>query len=215
MLLRMSALLVWALAAAGAVFWGVRGFAAGKPVPPGTPMAMPAPVVTNGPLVKLFGLPPRAVEAAPEVAPEESRFKLLGVVAPKHAGSAGGVAVIAVDNQPAKHFRVGTAIDGDAVLLAVSARGAEVGPRGGPAAFDLQLPDPESLPRPSMPAQPGMVGRTGIQAPNATMPPIQGALPPHQALPMPGRPQPLPTPNGVPVQPQPQQDVMTDEEEEE
>ena len=54
----------------------------------------------------------------------------------------GGYAIVSLDNQPARTWRVGASIDGNTSLLSVSKRGAEFGPPGGPTAFSLQLPEP-------------------------------------------------------------------------
>jgi len=71
-------------------------------------------------------------------------FKLVGVVAPREsvAGSE-WVALIAVDEEPARAFIVGATVKGDIVLREVSARGAILGPREGSVAIALDvLPPP-------------------------------------------------------------------------
>ena len=50
---------------------------------------------------------------------------------------------MAVGDQPARAWRTGSAVDGDTVLLSVSQRGVQLGPRGGPATTTLTLPDPD------------------------------------------------------------------------
>ena len=90
-------------------------------------------------LSKLLGAAAVQASAAP-VARADSRFKLVGVVAaPSPAATAQSVAVIAVDGKPARAFRVGAAVDGDTLLLAVRARSIDLGPRGGPIAGTLEL----------------------------------------------------------------------------
>ncbi len=201
MLLKIIALLVWALAAASAVFWGMRAFSAGKPIPLNAAVAQIQSIPAGGSLGKVLGM---TLQAATEDEPveEDGRFKLLGVVAPRQTGERGGVALIAVGDQPAKPFRVGATIDGESVLLAVARRGAEIGPRGGPAAVQLALPDPDSAPRPNAPATPAPTTRG--------MPPSgmaqQPGLPPPQAHILPVRP-PLQAPSAVPgQQPNPDED---------
>jgi general secretion pathway protein C len=59
-----------------------------------------------------------------------SRFKLIGVVAPRaERAAAEGLALIAIDGKPPKAYRVGAAVDGELVLQRVHARGADLGAR--------------------------------------------------------------------------------------
>jgi general secretion pathway protein C len=137
---RWTGFFVWALVAACTAFWAMKIFAATRPVPP-TAQA-PQVAAANGPMVRLFGavvVAPPTVNAPP---PESSRFQLVGVIAPPAGTAQGGYAVVSVDNQPARTWRVGAAIEGNTSLLSVSKRGAEFGPPGGPASFSLQLPEP-------------------------------------------------------------------------
>jgi general secretion pathway protein C len=144
---RWMTVVVWALAAAAAVSWGLRVFVQPAPVPAGALVADATPLL-QADLTRLLGAdPPPASTAAPEAAapPPSARFALLGVVAPRSAtgqarSTREGVALIAVDDRPARAFRVGARIEGDTVLQSVSARGAELGPRGGPVQVALQLP---------------------------------------------------------------------------
>jgi len=137
---RWTGFFIWALVAASTAFWAIRIFAAPQPVPAGAQ----APQVTaaNGPMERLFGavVVPSAPVAA--VHPESERFQLVGVIAPPAGDTHGGYAVLSLDNQPARTWRVGATVDGNTSLLAVSKRGAEFGPPGGPTAFTLQLPEP-------------------------------------------------------------------------
>jgi general secretion pathway protein C len=170
---RWMTVVVWALAAAAAVAWGLRVFVQPAPVPAGALVADATPVL-QADLTRLLGAdPPQAPTAAPEAAapPPSARFALLGVVAPRIASGQArstreGVALIAVDDRPARAFRVGARIDGDTVLQAVSARGAELGPRGGLVQVALQLPPlpaaatgtlPEAAPAAASPPPPGPV----------------------------------------------------------
>ncbi len=154
---RWVAFVVWAALAASAVFWVMRLFA--------SPIAVPADAVTvgqAGPLQAdlgvLFGRAEVAAQdAVVPIAP--SRFKLLGVVTPQQGRDAGiALALISVDDQPAKAYRVGAVVDGQTVLQSVGVRGANLGPRGGATAA-LELPPPAAASTgtlPSiMPAAPG------------------------------------------------------------
>jgi general secretion pathway protein C len=210
MSVRIAALLVWALAAASAVFWGARAFSAAKPIPPGAMVAPNATVATGGPLNKVLGmtLVARTEEADP--VDEDSRFRLLGVVAPRSGSAGGGVALISVGDEPAKPFRVGATIDGDAVLLAVAMRRAEIGPRGGPASLQLELPSPDSAQASGMPSAPPPMPQPGGMS--------QRPMPP-SGLPQPGgrtgEIMPVRPPLQAPSAPhQPQAAEMDDEEEE-
>lgn len=151
---RLSAFVIWALVAAGAVFWGYRFW-----IPP-TAMPANAQLVAEGPpprgdLTRLFGAAPVAA-AAPAEAPvaESSRFRLVGVLAPKPSGepvgpavSEGtGVALIAVDGKPPRAYVVGSSVDGDLVLLSVTHRSASLGAGDGVPGIVLELPP---LPPPS------------------------------------------------------------------
>lgn len=131
---------VWALVAACIAFWGLKIFAATHPVPAGALTPVP-PVATAGPMVRLFGAAPTpddGDDSAPS--PASDRYQLVGVIAPQ-AGKQ-GIAIVSLDNQPAKAWHVGATVEGDTTLLGVARRSAEFGPTGGPASFTLELPAP-------------------------------------------------------------------------
>lgn len=130
---------IWALAAASAVYWGSRLLVRPAAVPAQalTATATPAPA---GPLTRLFGVPPPesvAVAAAPLVV--ESRFKLVGVAAAR-AGQRSGVALIAIDDKPARALAVGARVDAAWVVQSIAHRQVDLGPPGGAAALTLTLP---------------------------------------------------------------------------
>ncbi len=134
---RVSAFFVWGLLACCICYWLLQLGA--------RPLATPAQalaVTDQGPLrsdlTRLFGVTP--VDAAPEAAPVQSRFELIGVAAPKSeaARAAGeGVALISVDGQP-RTVRVGAPVEGGLYLLSVSANGAVLGGEG-QASLTLQI----------------------------------------------------------------------------
>ena len=98
-------LLVWALAAASIVYWGLRLADGGGPSVATPAAAAPPPVVDTQVVARLLG----AVDAAaPQQASMASRFQLQGVLA---GTSGGGAALIVVDGKPAQPFRVGSAIE--------------------------------------------------------------------------------------------------------
>jgi general secretion pathway protein C len=137
---RWTGFFIWALVAASVAFWGIKIFAATRPVPPGA--QAPQAVAANGPMERLFGAVVVTAVAAPAAHPESERFQLVGVIAPPSGAAGEGFAVVVLDGQPARTWRVGALVDGNTSLLAVSKRGAEFGPQGGPTAFTLQLPEP-------------------------------------------------------------------------
>lgn len=186
---RWSALLVWALAAASAVVWGLRLFTTATPVPAQAQVAATSAPLA-GDLTRLFGAPAPVLAAAPAAPPDAaSRFQLTGVVATRRDARAGGVAIVAVDGRPPRAYRVGEAFDGQYTLAAVGLRSAQVAPRGGGAGFTLELPPPP-------------VAATGVPAGlgGAAMPGLPAAATPPGVMPPPA---PNTTPPGSPVMPVP------------
>ena len=145
---RWTGFFIWALVAASTAFWGIKIFAATRPVPAGA--QAPQAVAANGPMDRLFGAVVVATVAPPPQHPESERFQLVGVIAPPGV-TRGGFAIVALDGQPAHTWRVGATVDGNTSLLSVSKRGAEFGPPGGPTAFTLQLPEPAAAETGTMP----------------------------------------------------------------
>lgn len=191
MLLRLASLLVWALVAGSAVFWGLKLFSTGPGLPPQTQVATTGGGL-RGDLTRLLGAEalPAVVTADAPAPVADARFSLLGVVSPRSAAAAReGVALIAVDGKPARAYRVGAVVEGSHVLKAVSARGATLGLRDGPGLLTLDLPP---LPPPATGQLPPASSQDGA-APAAGVPP--------PALPMPGR---RPPPLGVTLPPPPQ-----------
>jgi general secretion pathway protein C len=166
---RLVAFLVWGLVAASAVFWLLR-LVARSPSAPAHTLAVAATTVPRGDLARVLGAPAvakfdKAVPISPALA---SRFKLLGVAAPREHGDREGLALIAVDGTPARGYRVGAPVDGEIVLLSVHPRGAALGERGATPQVQLELPP---LPLPS-------TGRPGAIAPppTATMMPAGSSI---------------------------------------
>ena len=134
---RLSTLVLWALALASVAYWGLRLSAAptGLAVPAVAPVP-PAPDAEA--LARLLGAQ-SSQTAAPPVAAGPGRLVLLGVLAGQRSG--GGAALIAVDGQPAKPFRVGTVVDGELVLQSLGRREARLGAsRSGATTLTLELP---------------------------------------------------------------------------
>lgn len=143
----------WALVAASLLYWGLRLFAPATPAPAHTQVAS-ASGGPRGDLTRLLGVDaaPPAAEEEEAPPPEASRFQLVGVVAPRGGSVSQGVALISVDGQAPKAYRVGTPIDGDTVLHSVKQRSAMLGPRGAAASMTLEIPAPEPAATGTLPA---------------------------------------------------------------
>jgi len=130
-----ATLVLWALVAAGAVYWGLK--LTGRAAAATAPVAVRAPAPADPAAVaRLLGSSP-AIAAAP-VASLASRFNLMGIVASPNRQ---GTALIAVDGKPARPFRVGSAVDEGLVLQSVEGRRAVLAASAeGPPALALELP---------------------------------------------------------------------------
>ena len=138
---RLSAFVIWAAAAACAVFWVLRLGVAPAAVPAGAALAQDAPA-PRADLARLLGAP-QALAASPAAEPppvaESARFRLLGVIAGgRKAG--GGVALLVVDGKPPRAYRVGASIDAGLMVQSVTRRGVAIGPPGAPTSVRLELP---------------------------------------------------------------------------
>ena len=148
-----------------------------------------------GDFTRLLGADPAPVVAAAAPEPQaDARFSLIGVVSPRGAQPVReGVALIAVDGKPARAFRVGAVVDGQTVLQSVQARGADLGPRDGPAQIALRLQPPAPAAVGTLPPPAGLPPMA--PAPRA---PMQQPPQPMNTLPA-GMPQTAPMPPGGPV----------------
>jgi general secretion pathway protein C len=143
MFARLSAFVIWSLVAATAVFWALR-FGVQAPRAPAYAVPIDRATPLRGDLARLFGAPV-AVAMQPEALPEApSRFRLVGVMAPKSTSAEGsgryGLALIAVDGKPARAFAVGSRLDSQLVLQSVGLRTASLGPAEGSRSFLLEMP---------------------------------------------------------------------------
>jgi len=178
MTLRLFAFVIWAAVAASAMFWGLR---LGVPAPaaPGHTVAAAGAAPVQGDLTRVFGAAPvRDTGGAEGVVetPLSSRFKLLGVAAPRQGGDRNGLALIAVDGKPARSYAVGAAVDGDLLLQSVHPRGARLGAKGSTPQVALELP---ALPLPAtgrLPLQPAQ-GSPVAGVPGGVMPGPAVSLP--------------------------------------
>lgn len=172
---RIAAFVVWAAVAACAVFWGLRLLVTPRPVPPQT-QPVGAAVVARGDVVRLFAsAAPQAATNLPTQPALASRFKLIGVMAPKDSerGRGQGVALIVVDDKPARAYRVGARVDQALVLQSVAQRSAVIGPAQGAPAVRLDLPLPTPPATGSLPPAASLLApepQTVIVAPPAPPP---------------------------------------------
>ncbi|RRS06198.1 hypothetical protein EIP75_00970 [Aquabacterium soli] len=186
MVSRILALLVWAAVAASLAFWGLRWMARPAAVPPGTSSVALSGAVPRADVTRLLSPPATAADepsAPSQQAMLASRLQLVGVVAPRRQGD-GGIALLVVDGKPARAYKTGHAIDGDLVLQSVTQQGVQIGPAGGAAAVNLNLP---LLPA----AATGMLpSANGVGGAPAGMPPEgrAGGYNPSRPVPMPSRP---------------------------
>ncbi len=208
MIARLSAFLVWALLGLAIVYWGMA-LGLRSPAAPAQTLAVADAAAPRTDLSRLLGATPAQAEAAPS--PDESRFKLLGLVAPKRVDGheQEGVALISVDGGPPRTVRVGALVDGERKLLTINGNSVSIGRDGQPAftlslapllpAQGMAMPSPQpatyALAAPMAVQQdPGVV--PGVMPP-ATLPPPrpQGgpSAPPNQVPPQ------QPGPNSLPL----------------
>lgn len=140
---RLLALLAGVLVAASATFWALRLSAPRAPLvqaAAGDAATQALPVDASRLSALLGATVPGnnpAPAAAPAAAELASRFVITGVVA---SPSAQGVALIAVDGQPAKPYRVGAVIVEGVMLQSVAPRKAVLAAsRRGPVLLTLEL----------------------------------------------------------------------------
>ena len=140
---RLSAFVIWSFVAAAAMFWILR-FVVHAPQAPAHAVAVDRSAPVRGDLTRLFGAP--LVARAEEKAAAPSRYKLIGVMAPKsrlpEGSGAYGLALIAVDGKPARAYAVGSRLDSDLVLQSVGMRTASLGSEQGSRRMLLELPPP-------------------------------------------------------------------------
>lgn len=185
---RVVAFVVWALVAASAMYWLLR-LSASSPTAPGHTAAVAAATLPRGDLTRVLGAAPPSAKSEPVAEPGlASRFKLLGVAAPRQGGERIGLALIAVDGKPARGYQVGAPVDGEIVLQSVHPRGAALGPRGAAPRLQLDLP----------PLPQAATGRPGAGA-FVPPPPLPGTVSPAGGpiASVPAAPIPVPPPPGV------------------
>lgn len=194
----MMAFVVWGLLACSGTYWLIQLWA--KPLlTPAQALPVSEQGMAQADLTRLFGAPaPVQVEAAPAL---ESRFKLLGVVAPTNVqlSRAGeGLALIAVDGV-ARTVRIGAVLDGDLRLMALDKYSASFGANG-VVSMTLQMaPQAPAATGALPPAQPSATNLGGVQVLGNLPPPmpVQGMNAPSQQIG--NEPQGVVDPSGLPT----------------
>ena len=134
--------LLWFALAAGVAFWVLHFPRASVGVLPA--VSAPAPAQGNGTEDMARALGQAQAQPVVAVAVESSRFQLLGVIS---FTSGRGSALIAVDGQAPKPWRVGQALEEGVYLQKLGPRQAWLGQTpGGPAQWALQMAGPGSTP---------------------------------------------------------------------
>ena len=135
--LRTVTFFVAALASASAAVWLLK-WTNPASSPPAIAAFSEAPAADAQAVARLLGGNATVALAAPAVDDVASHFRLTGVVA---GAAQGGVALIAVDGQPTKPYRVGSQVNEELVLQSVAPRSATLAARlDGPVTLTLNLP---------------------------------------------------------------------------
>lgn len=163
---RIVAFFLWLFVAGSASYWILKFVGLSRlPVGAGV-VATDVATASVDDLVRVLG-PATAVptsvvsvDAAPAVDPS-ARMRLLGVVANRRNV---GVALISLDGQPARPYRVGSALDGGYKLTSVAARSATLSPQQqGVPPITLELAPPGAIA--SLPAALPLLRPTGAPQP--------------------------------------------------
>ncbi len=168
---RIAAFTLWALAAISATFWllKVTGVSEGS-IKAGA-ISAETPSVNAQDLARALGpaVTPGAANAdVPAQASDASaRLRLLGVVAGR---SSGGIALIAIEGQAPRPYRVGSQIDASHTLTQVATRTATLSPlQPDGKSFTLELPTPTGA------APPLPFGGAGARRPSGLAPSMPAA----------------------------------------
>jgi general secretion pathway protein C len=134
---------LWLAAGLSAGYWVLQ--AMGRS--PVTPLAVAAPSsiqVDSLAVARVLGAQPVSAAAPNAPVATGTQYQLQGVVA---ANAASGAALIAINGQPPRPYRVGASLEGGLVLQAVSRRSARLGASmNGPATVELTLPESAAAP---------------------------------------------------------------------
>lgn len=142
---RIAAFLLWALAALSATYWLLTVIGASETPVSAAPLGTPTAAVDVQDLARALGpatTPSTGpVAATPQVPAQDpgKRMQLLGVVSGR---TSGGVALISIEGQLPRPYRVGSAVDTDYRLSRVDRRSATLSPtQPDGRAITLELPE--------------------------------------------------------------------------
>lgn len=158
-----AAFTLWALAAMSATFWLLKVTGVSEaPVKAGA-IGAETPAVDVQNLARALGPAATLGAATADVPPQTSdagaRMRLLGVVAGRKSG---GIALIAIEGQPPRPYRVGSQVDASHTLIRVATRSATLSPtQPDGQAFTLELPPTTA----AMPPPLGPWGGAGAKRP--------------------------------------------------
>lgn len=159
---RILTLLAWALAAWSLTYWVLQFQGARPTAAAQAPAQVPALAAEPADVARVFGpvieiMAPEPVVAA--VVDPSTRFALSGVVANR---AQRGVALLSVEGQPARPYRVGASIDNAYILKSVTARTAVLVETASGTTFTVALAPAGTRPSISSPAAvPAAPGTTG------------------------------------------------------
>jgi general secretion pathway protein C len=157
---------VWALVLYSAVYWGFKWLGRAEnevPVSSVGTQTLETTAVTEGELQSALGvqsMPALKPLSAQEMQAQQlsllnSRVRLMGVVATQSPSSnstgsprgiQSGVALLSLDQQAPKPFKVGDEVEAGLFLLSLAPKSVSLGPsREGPATLTLLLPEPKGL----------------------------------------------------------------------
>lgn len=136
--LRMATFMLAALTAASATFWVLKWTASGGAGPSGAAVVARLAPTDPQAVARLLGGAQTALAAALPASAGSGRLKLTGVVVD---GPRGGYALIAIDGQAARPYRVGAAVNEALVLRSVAPRSAALAVSAeAPVSLILELP---------------------------------------------------------------------------
>ena len=136
----LSTALLWCALAASVAFWVLHFPRESTTVLPAVNTAAPVAAIDTAQVARALG----QKQAVAEVPADSNRFQLLGVIA---SGSGQGSALIAIDGQPPKAWRVGQALQEGVYLQKLAPREAWLGDSpSGAAQWTLRMSGPEGQP---------------------------------------------------------------------
>jgi general secretion pathway protein C len=131
--------LLWLAAGLSAGYWVLLAWGR-SPVTPVSAVAPAQVAADSAAVARTLGAVPGAAPTGAVASAAPPRYNLLGVVA---VGNRDGAALIAVDGQPPRPYRVGAQLEGGGLVLqAVTRRVVRLGPSlEAPATIELTLPE--------------------------------------------------------------------------